>query len=167
MRRGSAAQSREVGDGGVRVVLQRVRKASLSAEGEVKARIGEGLVLFAGFEAGEGTGAIPWMARKLAQLRVFEDDSGRMNRSLEEIGGEALLVSQFTLYGDGARGRRPSFIRAARKEDALPLFQAFAAECERRLPGRVRTGVFGARMRIRMEHDGPVTLLLERGNAAA
>ena len=102
------------------------------------------------------------MADKLGNLRLFADAAGRMNRSLIDVGGELLVVSQFTLYGDAGKGRRPSFVRAARPEIAIPLYEGFVAELEARLPGRVRSGRFGAEMQVALVNDGPVTLVVER-----
>ena len=146
----------------MRVVLQRVSEASVSVGGEVAGEIGPGLVVLAGFSDGDDGEAVSWMADKVVNLRVFADDEGRMNRSLLEAGGEALVVSQFTLYGDARKGRRPSFVKAARPEVAVPLYDAFVAALGRRLPRPVRTGRFGAMMKLALVNDGPVTLTIER-----
>ncbi len=145
----------------MRVVLQRVREASVSVEGRVVGSIGAGFVVLVGFTAGDGADQVAWMAEKVVGLRVFSDDDGKMNRSLAEIGGSVLVVSQFTLYGDTSRGRRPSFIGAAPPELAEPLYARFADA----LRGRgvpAETGVFGAVMDVALVNDGPVTLILER-----
>ena len=146
----------------MRVVLQRVSEASVRVEGETVGAIGPGLVVLAGFHNGDDGDTVTWMAEKLANLRIFADERGRMNRSLLDMGGEALVVSQFTLYGDARKGRRPSFIKAARPEIAVPLYEAFVEALERLLPDPVQTGRFGAMMDVALVNDGPVTLVIER-----
>ena len=146
----------------MRVVLQRVSVASVRIGGESVGAIGPGLVVLAGFHDGDDGGTVAWMAGKVANLRIFADDRGRMNRSLLDTGGEALVVSQFTLYGDARKGRRPSFIKAARPEVAVPLYEAFVKELGRLLPDPVRTGSFGAMMEVALVNDGPVTLVIDR-----
>ena len=131
-------------------------------EGETVGAIGQGLVVLAGFHNGDDDDTVAWMAEKVANLRIFADEQGRMNRSLLDIGGEALVVSQFTLYGDARKGRRPSFIKAARPEIAVPLYEAFVAALGRMLPDPVQTGRFGAMMDVALVNDGPVTLVIER-----
>ena len=145
----------------MRVVLQRVSRARVSVEGRVTGEIGEGLLLLVGFTAGDGEEALRWMAEKVAGLRVFTDADGKMNRSVEEVGGGLLVVSQFTLYGDARKGRRPSFIEAARPEVAIPLYERFV-EILRATGLPVGTGEFGAMMEVELVNDGPVTLILER-----
>jgi len=153
------------GEGGrMRAVVQRVSEARVTVGGEVRGRIGPGLLVLLG--AGEGdTGAdAEYVARKVAELRVFEDDEGKMNRSVEEVGGAVLVVSQFTLYGDTRKGRRPSFIGAMRPEAADGL----VGEVCTRLRARglmVETGVFGAAMDVALVNRGPVTILLDSGKA--
>lgn len=145
----------------MRIVLQRVAQASVSAEGALLGAIGRGLCVLVGFAERDTETEVGWMAEKVVGLRVFSDDAGKMNRSLAEVNGAVLVVSQFTLYGDTEKGRRPSFVRAARPETAIPLYEAFIrALRERGL--EVATGSFGAMMRVSIENDGPVTLLLER-----
>lgn len=146
----------------MRVVLQRVSEASVEVEGEVAGAIGPGMVALAGFSDDDDRETVAWMAGKLVGLRIFDDGAGRMNRSVIDVGGEVLVVSQFTLYGDAAKGRRPSFVRAARPEVAIPLYEAFLEEMRTLVPGRVQCGRFGAAMRVALVNDGPVTLLLER-----
>ena len=130
--------------------------------GETVGAIGPGLVVLAGFHNGDDDDTVAWMAEKVANLRIFGDDQGRMNRSLLDIGGEALVVSQFTLYGDARKGRRPSFIKAARPEIAVPLHESFVEALGRILPDPVQTGEFGAMMEVGLVNDGPVTLVIER-----
>ena len=143
-------------------MLQRVSSASVTVEGSVVGRIGAGLLLLVGFTGGDGPDTLRWMANKVLGLRVFNDARGKMNRSLEDISGGVLVVSQFTLYGDTRKGRRPSFLRAAGPEVAVPLYEAFVALLRERAPGRVEAGVFGAMMDVELVNDGPVTLVLER-----
>jgi D-tyrosyl-tRNA(Tyr) deacylase len=145
----------------MRVVLQRVGHARVTVEGRVTGAIGPGLLLLVGFREGDDEEALRWMAGRVVGLRVFADEEGKMNRSVEEIGGELLVVSQFTLYGDARRGRRPSFVEAARPELAVPLYESFVEIL--RATGRVvQTGEFGAMMKVELLNDGPVTLVLER-----
>ena len=146
----------------MRVVLQRVSEASVRTEGETVGAIGPGLVVLAGFHDGDDSGTVGWMAGKIVNLRIFGDEQGHMNRSLLDTGGEALVVSQFTLYGDARKGRRPSFIKAARPEIAVPLYEALVEALGRLLPDPVQTGRFGAMMEVALVNDGPVTLLIER-----
>lgn len=145
----------------MRVVLQRVREASVTVEGRVTGAIERGLLLLVGIAPGDTREELAWMARKIVGLRIFSDDEGKMNRSLLEAGGDVLAVSQFTLYGDARKGRRPSFTRAGPPEMAEPAFLSFC-ELLREEGARVETGVFGAHMDVRLLNDGPVTLLLER-----
>jgi D-tyrosyl-tRNA(Tyr) deacylase len=145
----------------VRVVLQRVTRAKVTVEGRTAGEIGPGLLLLAGFAEGDGEDALGWMAEKVATLRVFADGEGKMNRSVEDTGGSLLVVSQFTLYGDVRKGRRPSFVAAARPEAAIPLYERFVALLRARGLA-VATGEFGATMAVELVNDGPVTLILER-----
>ena len=145
----------------MRIVLQRVSRASVTIGGNVVGAVERGFLLLAGFAPDDTTEQVVWMADKVAGLRVFGDADGKMNLALGDVGGGILLVSQFTLYGDASKGRRPSFIDAARPEVAIPLYERFAAElASRGLP--VATGEFGADMQVELVNDGPVTLILER-----
>lgn len=146
----------------MRVVLQRVSQASVTVAGETVGQIGPGLALLVGFTTTDDRSVVGWMAEKVVGLRIFEDDEGKMNRSLADVDGQALVVSQFTLYGDCAKGRRPSFIRAAGPDRAIPLYEAFVEELSRLVPSGVQTGRFGASMSVALVNDGPVTLSLER-----
>ncbi len=144
----------------MRAVIQRVLEASVSVEGRDVAAIGPGLLILVGVGEGDTPEAARWLAGKVAEVRIFEDAEGKMNRSVREVGGAALVVSQFTLYGDARTGRRPSFSDAAPPEAALPLLRRFVSDLrERGLP--VQEGVFGARMQVRLVNDGPVTILLD------
>jgi D-tyrosyl-tRNA(Tyr) deacylase len=146
----------------VRVVLQRVSRAEVRVEGRVTGRIGPGFLLLAGFRREDGEEALRWMAEKVLSLRLFPDDEGKMNRGLDDVAGGLLVVSQFTLYGDTRKGRRPSFIDAAPPEIAIPLYERFVSLLRERAPGPVETGEFGALMDVDLVNDGPVTLILER-----
>ncbi|MBM3115991.1 D-aminoacyl-tRNA deacylase [Jeongeupia naejangsanensis] len=145
----------------MRVLLQRVRQAHVSVDDQVCGRIGPGLLLLVGIEDADTKADLVWMAGKVARLRVFEDDAGVMNRSLLDTGGEALAVSQFTLYGSYNKGNRPSWGRAARGDVSQPLFDAFVTTLGEVLGKPVPTGVFGADMQVALINDGPVTLMLD------
>ena len=146
----------------MRVVIQRVAEASVTVDGEVVGAIGPGLVVLVGFLPEDTRAVIAWMAEKVANLRIFADVAGRMNRSLLDVGGEVLVVSQFTLYGDARKGRRPSFVRAARPEIAIPLYDGFVEDLRAAAPGGVQCGRFGAHMDVALVNDGPVTLVIDR-----
>jgi len=146
----------------VRVVLQRVSSAEVTVAKRSVGVIGTGLVLLVGFQASDGEIEATWIADKVVGLRVFPDDDGKMNHSLNDVGGGLLVVSQFTLYGDVKKGRRPSFLDAAPPEIAIPLYDKFVALLRERAPGRVETGEFGALMNVELVNQGPVTILLER-----
>lgn len=148
--------------GTMRVVLQRVSRARVTVDGRVTGEIGRGYLLLAGFRADDDEDRLRWMADKVVGLRLFPDAEGKMNLSLEEVGGGVLIVSQFTLYGDARKGRRPSFVEAAPPEVAIPLYERFVELMRERLPGRVATGEFGAMMDVELVNEGPVTLILER-----
>lgn len=145
----------------MRVLLQRVSRAEVRVEGEVVGSIGRGHVLLVGFTPGDGDQEIDWMADKVVGLRVFPDEEGKMNRSLDEVGGALLVISQFTLYGDVRKGRRPSFVGAAGPDVAIPLYERFVDVLRDRVPS-VETGIFGAMMDVDLVNEGPVTLMLER-----
>jgi D-tyrosyl-tRNA(Tyr) deacylase len=145
----------------VRVVLQRVSRASVTIDGRVTGAIGRGFLLLAGFHPTDTSEQVDWMAAKVAGLRLFADADGKMNLGLAEVAGGVLVVSQFTLYGDTECGRRPSFVDAARPEQAIPLYERFLAQLG--AAGlTVAAGEFGADMQVELLNDGPVTLILER-----
>jgi len=149
----------------VRVVLQRVSRAAVRVDGKVTGQIGVGFVVLAGFAPGDTEETLTWMAEKILSLRLFCDADDKMNRALDEVGGAVLVVSQFTLYGDAHKGRRPSFIDAAPPEVAKPLYERFVTLLQERGTASgiaVETGEFGAMMDVELVNDGPVTLLLER-----
>ena len=145
----------------MRVVLQRVTRASVTIGGQETAAIGRGYLVLVGFTQTDTTEAVAWMAEKIAGLGLFPDDAGRMNLPLDAVDGAVLVVSQFTLYGDARKGRRPSFVDAADPDQAVPLYEAFLVAL-REQGLRVAAGVFGAMMAVELVNDGPVTLLLKR-----
>jgi D-tyrosyl-tRNA(Tyr) deacylase len=145
----------------MRVVLQRVSRARVTIEGRIAGAIERGVCLLVGFTHTDTIDQVRWMAEKVIGLRVFQDAEDKMNLALDDIGGAILVVSQFTLYGNAAKGRRPSFIDAARPDVAIPLYEAFIAEL-RGKGVRVETGEFGAMMGVELVNDGPVTLVLEK-----
>jgi D-aminoacyl-tRNA deacylase len=145
----------------MRVVLQRVSSASVTIDGRVVGAIGRGFCLLVGFTHGDTAVQVDWMAEKVVGLRLFSDAEGKMNLGLEEVGGALLVVSQFTLYGDASKGRRPSFIDAARPELAVPLYERFLTALRSRGLS-VAAGEFGADMLVEIHNEGPVTLILDR-----
>lgn len=149
----------------MRIVLQRVSSASVTIGGIVTGEIGTGFCLLAGYAPDDTPEVVSWLAEKVAGLRLFSDADGKMNLGLADVGGALLVISQFTLYGDASKGRRPSFISAARPEIAIPLHDHFMAEL-RKQGLVVATGQFGADMKVALVNDGPVTLILEKGAAA-
>lgn len=150
----------------MRALVQRVTEARVRVDGEIVGSIGPGMLVLLGIHAKDGAAELGWMVEKLARLRIFEDPEGKMNLSLMDVEGEALVVSQFTLYGDSRRGNRPSYIEAARPEVAEPLYQQFVEVMAQRLGRPVPTGRFGADMRVELVGNGPVTLLIERAPGA-
>lgn len=148
----------------MRVVLQRVKAASVTVEGQVVGAIGPGLLVLAGFEATDTLDDLQWMAGKITRLRLFADETGTMNHSLAESGGQLLAVSQFTLYASTRKGNRPSWSRAARPEVASPLFDQFVAQLSSLLGQVVPSGIFGADMAVQLINDGPVTLSMDSKN---
>ena len=145
----------------MRVILQRVSKASVTIGGRIAGAIERGFCLLVGFTHGDGEATVDWMAEKVAGLRLFSDAAGKMNLGIDEVGGGILVISQFTLYADSAKGRRPSFIDAAGPEAAIPLYERFIAALRARGLD-VATGEFGADMLVEIHNDGPVTLILDR-----
>ena len=145
----------------MRVVLQRVSQAAVRIDGRIVGSIGQGFCLLVGFTHEDTLAQVDWMAEKVAGLRLFSDREGKMNLGLDDVGGALLVVSQFTLYGDAAKGRRPSFVQAARPELAVPLYGRFL-EALRRRGLSVAAGEFGADMQVEIHNDGPVTLILDR-----
>jgi len=145
----------------MRVIVQRVRQASVAVDGKISGKIGPGLLVLAGFEASDDEADLTWMAGKLVRMRLFADAGGVMNCSIQEAGGEILAVSQFTLYASVKKGNRPSWSRAARADVSQPLFARFVEKLAAELGKPVPTGVFGADMQVSLINDGPVTLSLD------
>ena len=148
----------------MRAVIQRVTSASVTIDGKVKSSIGQGLLVLLGVGHEDGVEDIEWLVKKIAGLRIFDDDSGVMNRSLVEIGGEALVVSQFTLMASTRKGNRPSYIGAAGHEVAIPLYGQFCDALSAAIGRRVGTGEFGADMKVSLVNDGPVTICMDTKN---
>ena len=148
----------------MRIVIQRVAEASVSIAGREKARIGCGFLVLSGFEEADTTEDVEWLAHKLLRLRVFPDAEGVMNRDILDAGGDVLIVSQFTLHAQTRKGNRPSYIRAARPETAVPLYERFVAAVEHGLGRPVGTGEFGADMQVALVNDGPVTIWMDSKN---
>ena len=149
----------------MRIVLQRVRHAKVTVEGRVTGEIGPGLLVLAGFAPTDDTRSLDWMARKLVQMRIFSDEEGKMNRSVQDIGGDVLVVSQFTLLADARKGNRPSYIGAAPPLIAIPLYEQFVSLVSSLLNRPVATGEFGADMQVELLNDGPVTIVLDSPEA--
>jgi len=145
----------------MRCVIQRVSRAEVAIEGRTVGRIGPGLLVLVGVEEGDASADADWSAEKTARMRIFADDAGKMNRSVVDIDGGLLVVSQFTLHASTQKGNRPSFLRAARPEEAVPLYERFLAELERQAGRPVARGVFAADMEVSLVNDGPVTILLD------
>ncbi len=145
----------------MRVVIQRVKQAAVVISGCDHARIGPGLLVLVAAEAGDTAEDGAWLSGKIARLRIFADEAGKMNRSVSEVEGEVLVVSQFTLFASTAQGNRPSFLRAARPEQAVPLYEAFVARLSAELGRAVSTGIFAADMQVSLTNDGPVTLVID------
>ena len=148
----------------MRVVIQRVEKASVSIDGIIRSSIGTGLLILLGIESSDTQEDIEWLSAKIARLRIFRDQEGVMNLSLIEIGGEALVISQFTLHASTRKGNRPSYIRAAKPEIAVPLYEAFIRQLESDLGRKVGSGEFGAYMQVELVNDGPVTISIDSRN---
>ena len=145
----------------MRAVIQRVLEASVSIDGETVSRIGPGLLILLGIEEGDGPADLEWLVGKTARMRIFSDDEDKMNRSIIDAGGEALVVSQFTLHASTKKGNRPSFIRAAAPGHSEPLYEAFCATLEKELGKPVARGVFGGDMKVALVNDGPVTIMMD------
>ena len=148
----------------MRVVIQKVTQASVSIENQIVASINKGLLVLVGIEDGDTNEDIAWLSSKIVNLRVFDDDNGAMNLSVKEVEGEVLIVSQFTLHASTKKGNRPSYIKAARPEVAIPIYEAFIKQVESLLGKRVPTGQFGAMMQVSLCNDGPVTILIDTKN---
>lgn len=148
----------------MRAVVQRVTQASVEIGGDIKAAIASGVLVLLGVEEGDDAGDIEWLSGKIARMRIFNDSGGVMNLSMQETGGDVLVISQFTLHASTKKGNRPSYIRAARPETANPLYQNFVRRLEQELGKPVFTGEFGTDMKIALVNDGPVTIILDTKN---
>ena len=148
----------------MRVVIQRVTKASVTINGSVNGAVEKGLLVFAGIEEADSTEDIQWLSNKIINLRIFNDELGVMNLSLKEIGGDILLISQFTLHASTKKGNRPGYSKAARPELAVPLYQAFIKQLNTDLGKEIATGEFGADMKVELLNDGPVTIIIDTKN---
>lgn len=148
----------------MRAVIQRVSQASVTIGGVVKGEIGPGLLVLLGIEDADSAEDIEWLSGKIVRLRIFNDDQGLMNRSVQEIGGDLLVISQFTLFASTKKGNRPSYIRAARPEVAVPLYEQFLQRVRIDLGKPVQTGEFGAEMKVSLLNDGPVTIFIDTKN---
>lgn len=148
----------------MRVVVQRVKEARVSIQGQVKSSIGEGLLVLLGIEEADSQEDIDWLCRKITDLRIFNDENGVMNRSIMETGGDIIVVSQFTLMASTRKGNRPCYIRAARPNVSIPLYEAFCRHISARLGKPIETGEFGADMQVSLLNDGPVTICMDTKN---
>lgn len=148
----------------MRVILQRVSKASVSIDEKVKSQIANGLLILLGIENEDAEEDISWLCKKIVNLRIFNDEEDKMNLSLADVDGEAIIVSQFTLHASTKKGNRPSYIKAARPETAIPLYEAFIKEFEQQLGKKVGSGSFGAMMNVELINDGPVTISMDSKN---
>lgn len=148
----------------MRVVIQRVSSASVTIDGKVKSAIQQGVLILLGIEDADTDADISWLVKKICQLRIFNDEQGVMNKSLEEINGDALVVSQFTLHASTKKGNRPSYIKASRPEFAIPMYEKFLTEMEQKLAKPVGSGEFGADMKVELLNDGPVTIIIDSQN---
>lgn len=145
----------------MRILIQRVTEASVTIAGKMHSAIGRGMLVLVGIEPADTPEDIDWLCGKLIKLRIFDDEAGVMNRSAEETGADILIVSQFTLHASTRKGNRPSYIRAARPEVAVPLYEAFIQAVEKVATGNVATGIFGADMQVALVNDGPVTIWID------
>lgn len=148
----------------MRVVVQRVSEASVTIEGKVKSEIGHGLMVFVGIEEADEQEDAEWLSGKICRLRIMPDDDGVMNRSIEESGGDIIVVSQFTLHAKTKKGNRPSYIHAAPPDKAIPLYESFIKNLESLLKKKVGSGEFGADMKVSLVNDGPVTIIIDTKN---
>jgi len=142
-------------------LVQRVSEASVTIENEVRGKIGQGLLILLGIEDADGKEDIDWLSRKVANLRIFNDEEGVMNKSLLDVDGEMLIISQFTLHASTKKGNRPSYIKAAKPDVAIPLYGQFIIAAEQQIGKKVATGEFGADMKVGLINDGPVTIIID------
>ncbi|MEW2920014.1 D-aminoacyl-tRNA deacylase [Muricauda sp. ANG21] len=148
----------------MRAVIQRVSKASVTVDGKTVSSIKTGLLVLLGIEDADGPEDIEWLSKKVANLRIFNDGEGVMNRSVLDVGGDSIVVSQFTLHAQTKKGNRPSYIKAAKPDVAIPMYEAFVQKLEEDLGKKVGTGIFGADMKVELLNDGPVTIIIDTKN---
>jgi D-tyrosyl-tRNA(Tyr) deacylase len=148
----------------MKILIQRVSHASIEVEDTMHAQIKSGLLIFLGIEKEDDSSDVDYLVSKSATLRIFNDLDGKMNLSVQDVGGEALIVSQFTLHASTKKGNRPSYVKAARPEHAIPLYEYFIQKMNLELPEKVKSGVFGADMKIQLLNDGPVTIMIDSKN---
>lgn len=148
----------------MRAVIQRVSQASVTIDGKCKSKIGVGLLILIGIENADTTEDIQWLCTKIAKIRIFNDEAGVMNLSVEDVGGEILVVSQFTLHASTKKGNRPSYIKASKPDIAIPLYEQFVSCLEKETGKKIQTGEFGADMKVELLNDGPVTILFDTKN---
>ena len=148
----------------MRVVIQRTAHASVTINGHCKSAIGKGLLILVGIEDADGKEDIDWLCKKIVNLRIFDDENGVMNRSILDLGGDILVISQFTLHASTKKGNRPSYIRAAKPDIAIPLYEQFCRELSAALGKEIGTGEFGADMKVELLNDGPVTICIDTRN---
>lgn len=148
----------------MKILIQRVGHASIEVEHKMHAQIKSGLLIFLGIEKDDDSSDVDYLVGKSAALRIFNDPNGKMNLSVQDVGGEALIISQFTLHASTKKGNRPSYVKAARPEHAIPLYEYFIQKMNLELPEKVKSGVFGADMKIQLLNDGPVTIMIDSKN---
>lgn len=145
----------------MRAIIQRVTHCSVTIDNQLKSQIGNGLLVLLGIEETDNETDIEWLVKKIIQMRIFSDENGKMNLSVQDIDGEILVVSQFTLFASTKKGNRPGFTRSAKPEIAIPLYEKFIGETEKNLNKTIKTGTFGADMNVQILNDGPVTIILD------
>jgi len=145
----------------MRIVVQRVKSSSVQIDGKIHSSIQDGLMILLGIEQNDGKEDVEWLINKVVQLRIFNDDKGVMNLSINEIEGEILLVSQFTLHASTKKGNRPSYLKAAKPDISIPLYENFIEQLKKVIGDRLKTGIFGADMKVALINDGPVTILMD------
>jgi len=148
----------------MRIVIQRVKKASVSIENKIHSEINQGQLVLLGIEDADNFSDVEWLIGKIIKLRIFDDDQGVMNLAINQVEGEILLISQFTLHASTKKGARPSYIKAAHPDKAIPLYETFVQELQKQLHTEVKTGVFGAEMQVELINDGPVTIIIDSKN---
>ena len=148
----------------MRVIIQRVKKASVEIENRLHSKVGQGMLVLLGIEDADDPGDLEWLIGKIIKLRIFDDEQGVMNLSINQIDGDILLISQFTLHASTKKGARPSYIRAAHPDKAIPLYQSFIKQLNAQMNTEIKTGEFGAKMQVELVNDGPVTIIIDSKN---